>query len=177
MLTDSATPFGEPQYSTNLDKDEINQLSRNSYKQKLGILQSAVSVPLNGQHRTFGSLEVINKVDTHGKPLEGKLGTFSAEDVRWLSIIGMSLSTSISGLRRKNELDILAEISRLLVNPKAEGETQPIYELTARKLVGELTNYKVAILRIGTSAETVEVVAKAGHDVSWDMRLVSIPHL
>lgn len=169
--------FGEPHWSPDLERDEINEGSKRIYKEQLGILKSAISVPLNGSNRTFGALEVINKVDDDGNPLSGDAGVFSTDDLYWLSIIGMTLSTAITNLRRKNELMLLTEISQRLVEPwSADTYSQsifkhPIYDYSVKRLVDELTNYKVCILRMGYSNDTLEVVAKAASvGVSWDKR-------
>lgn len=169
--------FGEPQFSTNLNQDEINDDSRTKYREKLGILKSAMSVPLNGRHRTYGVLEVINKIDAIGEVIADDTGIFSPEDLHWLSIIGINLSTAISNLRRKNELEILTEISQKLVEP-IESDTEPlplqahpIYDSTAKGLVNDLTNYKVCILRLADSNNGLNVISKASsRAISWNKR-------
>jgi GAF domain-containing protein len=59
----SDSVYGSPHYSNNLNNNYKGMKYGSSYFKKLGILKSGISVPLNGFHRTFGSLEVLNKKD------------------------------------------------------------------------------------------------------------------
>jgi GAF domain-containing protein/two-component sensor histidine kinase len=161
--------FGEPQWSADLNNEAIDDRSKNAYREKLGEVKSVISVPLNGRHKTFGVLEVINRLDKNGLRLSGESGVFLMEDVYQLSLIGMNLATAISGLRRKNELNTLAEISRMLVGPVSiDSGTHPVYQYTMDKLVDNLSYYKAVILRLLRHPDTLEVIAKAGSGINWD---------
>jgi GAF domain-containing protein/two-component sensor histidine kinase len=163
--------FGEPQWSANLDEEQVDDRSKRAYREKLGEVRSVVSVPLNGRHRTFGVLEVINRLDEQGRRPDSDGGVFSVEDVYHLSLIGMNLATAITGLRRKNELDTLNEISRMLVgrvDADLDSAPHPVYQYTVNKLVDDLSQYKACILRVCRRADNLEVVAKAGKGVVWD---------
>jgi nitrogen-specific signal transduction histidine kinase len=161
--------FGEPQWSSNLDNEAIDDISKNAYPEKLGEVRSVISVPLNGRHKTFGVLEVINRLDKDGSRLSGERGVFLMEDVYQLSLIGMNLATAISVLRRRDELNTLAEISRMLVGSVGVGpDTHPVYQYTMDKLVGNLSYYKAVILRVLHQPDTLEVIAKAGDGINWD---------
>jgi nitrogen-specific signal transduction histidine kinase len=165
--------FGEPQWSANLDNEAIDDRSKNAYREKLGELKGVISVPLNGRHKTFGVLEVINRLDKNGSRLSGERDVFSMEDVYQLSLIGMNLASAISGLRRKNELNTLAEISRMLVGPvNIDAGTYPVYQYTMDKLVDNMSYYKAVILRIFRQPDMLEVIAKAGGGINWDKRIL-----
>lgn len=171
VLSREEIGYGTPFWSNNLDIEKIELKSREAYLQKLGFLKCAIAVPLNGQHRTYGVLEIINKIDKTGKA-NRNLG-FSQDDVYWLSNIGINLATSISNLRRKNELGILNEISRTLVEPFGGIVTdlKHIYSKMIERIVDPLTSYKACVLRVGNAAGKLEVMARVGHKISWDLRL------
>ncbi len=60
--------YGEPLLSTNIEQD-FTLIFGQQYKEKLGFLGSGISVPLNGTHRTFGTIEVLNKINPNtGSP-------------------------------------------------------------------------------------------------------------
>jgi signal transduction histidine kinase len=163
--------YGLPQWSFDLEQDDINPRSRSKYTEKLGTLACAIAVPLNGAHRTYGVLEVINKLDDSGKP--NPRATFSKDDLYWLSVIGTNVATAISDIRRRSEFALLADISRMIVQPFGSDfspvlDSQGTYSRITSQLVGPLTSYKACILRIGTSAEPPRVVAKAGDSISWE---------
>lgn len=166
--------FGQPVRTVDMDKDEIDEFSRVTYKEKLGLLKSAIVVPLNGVNKTYGAVEVINKVrgDREVPREEDEHAFFTQEDMYWLSLIGMNLATAITNLRRRTESDTLHEISSILVEPIApELDPRPIYQAMIDKLIHPLSLYKVCILRIGrdSDADTIEVVAKAGQeDTNWE---------
>jgi signal transduction histidine kinase len=167
--------FGEPQWCADFEEEQVDERSKSAYREKLGEVRSVVSVPLNGRHRTFGVLEVINRLDEGGRRPEGDRGVFSIENVHHLSLIGMNLATAISGLRRKDELDTLNEISRMLVasmNTDRDAASHPVYQYTVDKLVDPLSYYKACILRVCRHSDKLEVVAKAGDGVVWDKRVL-----
>ncbi|MGB5770840.1 MAG: hypothetical protein WBM32_13385 [Crocosphaera sp.] len=58
---DAESGYGEPQYSNQLEQ-EYSMINAYRYKGKLGELKCGISVPLNGSYRTFGTLEVLNKM-------------------------------------------------------------------------------------------------------------------
>ncbi len=54
-------PYGEPHFSNNLDEEtRIGKLSYGKhYEEKLGFLKCGISVPLDSNYRTFGTIEVL----------------------------------------------------------------------------------------------------------------------
>ncbi|MDZ8222549.1 ATP-binding protein [Nostoc sp. ChiVER01] len=162
--------YGEPQWSNSLDIYEMNAESKTAYLEKLGYLKYGISVPLNGSNRTFGTIEVINKVDSNNKVITNN--GFCKEDVYWLIIIGMNVATVISSLRKKEKLEIFAQMTQELIKPLSDLEEKYVYDYIAKQLTSSLRPYKACILRIANDAEVLEVVAKNGtNDVSWQERV------
>jgi signal transduction histidine kinase len=179
VVSDAGSKYGQPQWSDTLQKDVLDAQSKGNYLKKLGSLHCAVAIPLNGQHRTFGVLEVINKIDRDKKPIPG---AFSEDDVYWLSIIGTNLATNISRLRSSNEFQLIAQMSRMLVEPfsvaaKEDFDPQPFYQHTVNQLVSPKTCYKVCFLRTVSADDTLEVTAKAADDISWGKENAEALHI
>lgn len=104
---DAESGFGEPQWSNNLSNDfSTVQQTKIPYLEKLGNLRSAISVPLNGRYRTFGTIEVINKLDDN---------KFSYNDVYWLVLVANNVANFISEFIRKREIDAFTEITQKLI--------------------------------------------------------------
>ena len=160
--------YGRPYWTKTLSTDQIDPESRNNYVEKLGALHDAVAVPLNGRHRTFGVLEVINKFDGK-RPLEE---FFSDDDMYWLSIIGMTLSTVLSRLRSNEEFKLLADMSKMLVEPfsiesQEKFDAGPFYKHTVQKLIGPTTCYRVCFLRVVNADQHLEIAAQDGDSIRW----------
>lgn len=162
--------FGQPEWSNNLDKYEMRDESKTAYVKKLGDLKHGISIPLNGPNRTFGTLEVLNKIDQDGKSYKNE--GFSKDEFYWLAIIGMNVATAISGLRRRDELKVLTDIGQKLVEPfDNDFEPELIYESIIKQLIESSLPYKAGILRIASETDILEVVASYGtKDVSWEER-------
>jgi signal transduction histidine kinase len=161
--------FGEPQWTANLAAERLGEESRSSYLSCLGALECAAAVPLNGRHRTYGVLEVINKVDDADRRVP--LGTFMQPEVYWLSLIGVTTAAAITILRSQDQLSLLANVSQTTTRPFLENDDpQSTYDAIARDMTGPLTSYKACIIRVGRSKENLEILAKAGDGISWDNR-------
>lgn len=156
-------PYGEPNWSNSLDQ-EVDKLSNGKiYAEKLGFLKCGISVPLNGTQRTFGTLEVINKVDQTGQA-NSNLG-FSEEEVYWLTIMGSFVANAISRLRKKDEEKIFAEISCMLADPyNNKTESEFVYSSIAKQLVGQLMPYKACILRMINNDGSLSIIDRAYSD-------------
>ncbi len=135
----------------------------------LGKLTCAAAVPLNGRNHTYGVLEVINKLD----PSNDRCGEsgFSDIDIYWLSLIGITTAAAITILRNNDRLSLLARISKAATLPFSEHEEpQSTYEAIASELTGPLASYKACIIRIGTTHDNLEIIARAGDSISWGSR-------
>lgn len=95
-------PYGKPYSSNSLDK-EIDKLTYGkAYAKKLGFLRCGISVPLDSSHRTFGTIEVINKLEEISKKPDKNLFC-SDEEIFLLTIIGGHLARAISRIRDKQK--------------------------------------------------------------------------
>ena len=158
--------YGEAQYIEKLDLEKIDDRCRQKYTEKLGHLKCAMAVPLNGEHRTYGVLEVINKLDAQNKLSRT---AFSNRDYFWLSIIGNHLATAISFRKKRKEFDLLSYISHELIEPFSDNyEPSKVYKNIVDTLVSSLSNYKACILRVANNNRILEIVAKSGDDIDWD---------
>jgi hypothetical protein len=176
--------YGKPYWSNLLNKENVNAFTYgNEYFKELGFLTCGISVPLNGIRKTFGTIDVINRVDSStGKP-DPNL-TFSEADVCWLRMIGSHVSTAISKIRKKDEEHIFATISRMLADPELEkppvhshekhANKESVFKKVADKLVDNLTPYKVCIVRLTFDNESLQVVEKShsdGDEKGWKYRV------
>jgi len=161
-------PYGETNWSNSLDV-EINEFTYGqAYIDKLGFLKCGVSVPLNATHRTFGTIEVINRINNSTGRADTSLD-FDESDVCWLTIVGSHVAVAISRLRKKDEDKVFATISRVLADPEEEDIAvhsvwKSTYQVIAEKLVDHLMPYKVCIVRLTFDGKSLIVTDKAHSD-------------
>lgn len=162
---DAESGFGKPQWSNDLINDfSTVQQTKIPYLEKLGNLRSAISVPLNGRYITFGTIEVINKLDDN---------KFSYNDVYWLTHIATIVANLISDFIRKKEVDAFSEITQKLIyleeiDKDFHLQEQEVYVLVVKKITEYYTPYKACILRIANENKDLELKAKYGtSDVDW----------
>lgn len=165
------SPYGDPYINNGLDQDINKMIYGESYVKRLGFLKCGISVPLNGTYRTFGTIEVLNKKDniTH-KPNDNL--TFTQSELCWLTIVGAHVSAAISRLRKIDESKVYATISRNLAsyNDNRHSYFEEVYKSITEQLIGDLTPYKVCILRMLGSPDTLFVKA-VSHTPDIDMSL------
>jgi hypothetical protein len=149
-LPKQGSKYGEALWSENLNEEQLEGVSKNEYLKKLGGIECAIGVPLNGQHRTYGVLEIINKLDSNDKGIIS-CSNFCREEMYWLDAIGANVATSLSNLRRNNQIKMLTELGSLLVKSTAHDgfAFQSIGDQIVKKLLNPDTSFKVCILRIG----------------------------
>jgi len=153
------TSFGEAQWSNALDNRK-DILTREGYTRVLGNLRAAVSLPLNGSHRTFGVLEVINKA-------EGQ-GSFNFEDAHWLSLIANELALAISRKRHMKRADVLHQVAEAVVSMfVSTTEEEGVYRAVAKSLTQPPLPHRVCIIRLRSpSADELVTVAAEAYEVS-----------
>jgi GAF domain-containing protein len=161
-------PYGEPYWSNKLDKEVDDFIYGKEYSEKLGFLRCGISVPLNGTHRTFGTIEVVNRVNPETDGADSNL-VYSDSDVCWLTIVGAHVAAAISRLRKKDEDKIFADIVKVLADPTLENvpvhtTEQSVYKTIANKLVDYLMPYKVCIVRLTFDGQSLFVTDKAHSD-------------
>jgi GAF domain-containing protein len=131
--------YGKPILSNNI-KEEYDPLKYCAeYEQKIGTLRNGISVPLNGANRTFGTIEVINKID----------GDFTQRDLCWLTVVGAHISSAISRLRKNKQEDVTKHLINTLASNKNVGKKiDEIAQKIADLLVKEaITPYKFCTFR------------------------------
>lgn len=166
LVPNDNSNYGTPQWSNYLDNYKIDAKSKNAYLEKLGAINCAIAVPLNGEHRTYGVLEVINKIDKDGKAIPNL--AFSQDDIDWLLSVGMSMATSISNIRARYKFQVLSDISQKLVEPfTPDPKPASTYQYIAERLINPLLVYTACIIRIADMADNLEVVAMAGININW----------
>jgi signal transduction histidine kinase len=157
---------GEPWYSDSLIDDcNFSLKFGQRYVDKLGRLEQAISVPLNGLNRTYGTLEVLNKND-HDK--------FTLDDQNYLMLIGSVASSFISDIRRKHKQHIYNKILQSIFSAEVNQtsvDLQKIYEFLAESLISPITSYKVCIIRQANEQGDFEVMVEKGtEDIDWTNR-------
>jgi anti-sigma regulatory factor (Ser/Thr protein kinase)/putative methionine-R-sulfoxide reductase with GAF domain len=161
------SPYGEPQWTNDLEREPADPQSHKAYYNRLGFLKCAITVPLNGRHLTFGALEVINKLGKNGRP--HKQAKFRLDDVYWLSVIGMSIASAVTTLRRQDELKLLSEISEWLLEPFGDGFSTPkIYSAMADRLSGPASHYCACIIRVVDDTGMLMTAGRASDSIPWD---------
>jgi GAF domain-containing protein len=141
------TPYGDPNFSNNLNNIIDKLTYGEDYRNKLGFLKCGISAPLDSTHRTFGTLEVINRLD----PKSGRANKnleFSEEEVCWLTVLGGHLARAIYRIRKKQEERILTKITCLLVDPSdSQPSSDQVYKTITQLFINQLSPYKACILR------------------------------
>lgn len=146
--------YGKPQWTNQLQTEELGEQTRTEYAQKFK-LHCAIAVPLNGQNKTYGVLQVINKVDAStGEPLD--YCSFAPNEIPLLSAIGSFVATAISNFRRDKQNKLYADLSNLLIrSPSAPIDLQDTYDRIVQRLISEETAFEVCILRVKRRDELV----------------------
>ena len=155
--------YGEIRWTNDLRGNLLDENNKNEYLRKLGELNCAIACPLNGQNRSYGVLRVINKVDPETRK-SIQYGTFSKEEIRWLSTVSSSISYLISNYRRDRQSKLYMDLSSFLIGSPADGlNPKLIYREITRRLISSETAFKVCILRKkNEDSGTLQVVAKSG---------------
>jgi len=162
----SGFPYGEPYCINTLDLEYSKFKHGREYFQKFGFLKSGVSVPLNGTHRTFGTIEALNRK----KPDNSidRDGIYLESEVCWLTLVGAHVSAAISRIRRQEESNIYTNISRKLADPDDNKiESTEVYNSIAEQFIDSLTPYKVCILRVAHGENLYVVERSCSQDISF----------
>lgn len=164
----SGSPYGETYYVNDLEYKTDSFLNGETYRKKLGVLRCAVSVPLNGTHRTFGTLEVINKRIRLDESTSHVYDAYEDSEICWLTILGGHLSSAISRIRRKAENKLYANISRKLADPdNRKTSSQKVYKSITDQFVGKLTPYKACTIREGHGQKLLVVERSCTSDITF----------
>ncbi|HCF30290.1 MAG TPA: hypothetical protein DEV81_24525 [Cyanobacteria bacterium UBA11049] len=158
--------YGETQYIRNLDETDLKEESRRKYEEKFGSIKCAIAIPLNGRNKTYGVIQVVNKIDsTKNIPFSEAL--FSEDDVRWLYFLAAYIANALSNFRRDVQSGILKYLSHLLIrsNYNSHGRDRNALDEVCQQTVDLLvknpeTAFKAGILRIkNDNSHLLEVTA------------------
>ncbi len=156
--------YGEPQYSNNLEKD-YSMGYENYYKEKLGNLSSGISVPLNGSYKTFGTLEVFNKITPR---------KFEREDIYWLMMIGRVVADFISLFKAKQSLGVYKKLIQKLVLLEAysrDFNLETVYNFVGESLTADFLPYQACIIRIPDENNDLDLkIRSKTNQISWEGR-------
>lgn len=171
IVPDARAPYGKSQHSNHLDSGNIDLKYRREYTERLGFLKCGISVPLNSVHRTFGTIEVINRLDPETGFPNRELD-FSEQDVCWLSLLGDRVANALSRLRRRWEDEMVSDIVDRLTAPDNEEKSDSILvcdEIAKRFIDNRYMPYKVCIIRMKDRKDArLKVVAReACEGVDW----------
>jgi hypothetical protein len=154
--------YGSPHYSNNLNNNYKGMKYGAEYLDKLGDLKSGISVPLNGFHRTFGTLEVFNKQGS---------GEFTPDDVYRLMLIGNLVANHVSHYKREYRKYVNNQLTNWLFRVESEQiDLMEINIFLATALISETTPYKVCIIREIDEQGNLINLAREGTGVSWEGR-------
>lgn len=157
--------YGQPQLSNNLDESEVDNKSKTKYKNKLGNINCAMAVPLNGHNKTFGVLEIINKVDINtGKPLQ--YCGFNLDEIYYLSAIGSFIANAISNYRRDKQTKLYTDLAEFLI--ESPQEPKITYHKAAKRLISPETAFKACIIRVKQESNLLEI---QGFDIVEDIKI------
>lgn len=98
-------------------------------------------VPLTGPNRTYGVIRCIGKTEP-----DGRQARLSDEDLSDLKVFTHQVAISISSLRRKVELDILAHVNNLLTEEPEN--VARVHDLVTKALVADSTEFAACSIRI-----------------------------
>ena len=170
----SGTKFGTINWSNHLTTENVDPTSFAKYEERFGNLKCAIAVPLNGTNQTFGAIEAINKLRRNDLSATDKV--FSNIDSMWITVISALTAKTITALRRQENLDILANIARELVEPftatfdLSKSSIENTYKKMIQGLVSPLKSFSVCLLRIKGDCG-LQLVAKADDGIDWSDRV------
>ena len=95
---------------------------------------SALAVPLNGHHRTFGVLRIVNKLDPESGRVSGK--PFNDVDRDWLVMLARLTANAVVNVKRQNKLSMLANLQLL-----GEDNEKGFLDRVAKALTEESSSY------------------------------------
>ena len=162
---DKNSTYGSPYYYNQLDTIENKEFKYGKdYKDTLGFLKCGISVPLDGTHRTFGTLEVLNKLDDKDCPNENL--EFTEEEICWLIILGGHLGRAIYRIRKMQEERLIAKVVSFLSQKSVYYDSrEQVHECIGRLFLNPLSPYKAYILRMLKGKELVSVQASSTDDI------------
>jgi GAF domain-containing protein len=153
---EEGSTYGKPILSNDIKNDyKLKYFS--DYDSELGFLECGISVPLNGTHYTFGTVEVLNKIDSK-TGLPNPNSSFTQKDLCWLTIVGAHVSAAISRLRKQKQDEVRAYLTGLLVAKRKMTNINDVAQKVAHFLIDKnLMPYKVCIFRFACPGDRLNI--------------------
>jgi signal transduction histidine kinase/GAF domain-containing protein len=100
---------------------------------------SALAVPLNGHHRTFGVLRMVNKLDPETDRVSGK--PFTDVDRDWLVMLARLTANAAVNVKRRNRLSTMAAFQLL-----GEDNEKVFLDRVAKSLTDSTSSYSACLI-------------------------------
>ncbi len=150
--------YGELQIYDSSDESTDSHDLPEYYSQLLGDIVCAISIPLNGRNKTYGVLQIVNKIDEPHSLFPSR-DVFGKGDLLGLLFLGASISNSLSTFRHGVQSLISDYLGRLLIYPWHQNNVyQEIIELLVNN---PETSFKAGVIRIINGEDVLEVKATA----------------
>ncbi|MEL7005514.1 MAG: GAF domain-containing protein, partial [Bacteroidota bacterium] len=148
------TPYGSPKIVNALAiNHEVSQEKIRLYSKILGKVESIIFFPLDGRNRTYGIIEVINKVrplseDSSDNSESMDFVSFQERDIDFLADFSTYVSTAISNSKHVGQIKLLAKLGQNLVKARVTDGLSKTLNLALQNLVSSKTSFEACILRV-----------------------------
>jgi signal transduction histidine kinase len=144
--------FGQPSLASDIDTDSriqedpvvvgYVQAYNDAFRAEHGFEEratSALAVPLNGHHRTFGVMRMVNKLDPKTGLVSGK--PFTNVDRDWLVMLARLTANAAVNVRRQNRLSTVAAFQLL-----GEDNEKVFLDRVATSLTDSTSSYSACLI-------------------------------
>jgi signal transduction histidine kinase len=162
--------FGEPHLSKSLATDDriqgdpvvmgyvaaYNQavFAEHGFEEKAA---SAIAIPLNGHHRTFGVLRMVNKLDPETGTVSGR--PFNQVDRDWLSMLTRLTANAVVNVKRQNRLSMLGSLQL-----GAEDTGKGFLDRVAKILTSDSSMYSACLIHaLDRSNDELEILGHSSN--------------
>ena len=137
--------YGKTQVADDFGQEKLE--NDDKYLEKLGRLDCAIAVPLNGRNKTYGVLRIINKNDSNSL-------VFSQESVHLVSFFGGAIAAAISNFHRDTQNNILRYLKdSLIISERTNFDYSKFIRKISNFLVGSETAFNAVIFRFKKSPD------------------------
>lgn len=163
LIAKPDSKYGDYQLENNVEENqEVVRTNLEHYKKGLKSHQvrHLLAVPLNGKHRTFGVLRVVNRLDAQGSVSERG---FTADDVEMLQTIASLAAVSIENARLLNKLETLYDIGLNITRTLDIDALFQIIVQGARRTLHRADKASVTLIDSRTGLLTAKAVADSAN--------------
>lgn len=150
-----------------LDKSTKNKLQL--YSKRLGKVKCIASFPLDGQNRTYGVLEIVNKLpnpelsSSISEVQEKNINRIQEEDIKFLADFSTYVSSCISNAKHEERNKLLSILGQTLVKARITDGLNKTLNSVLKHLVSSRTSFEACILRVVDDG-LLKVAAEAGDE-------------